>query len=291
MTNSNVFTTTLKSIVFKQITTLLLAFTLIFGFYTEGSSQCACTDCRCTDSLELVKLYNATDGLNWMNKWDLSRPMTTWYEVVLTNNRVSQLVLISNKLKGALPNWNLPYLQKLVLNSNQLNGRIPNLNLPNLQYLDMASNQLIGKIPSLNLPNLQYLDLQFNQLSGCILKSIRTQCPLITANRGNVSNNPNLETQNWANYWNSNEGACWLVAVTDTQENNGRLYPNPAHDFLFLEGFEKASKILIYNVLGSLVLSKNANDKGMDISHLSNGIYTVRIISGEKSATRLFMKN
>ena len=146
-------------------------------------------------------------------------------------------------------------------------------------------------IPNFNLPSLQQLYLGNNQLTGCIPSEIKINCPLIGETGGTVSGNVNLSTWNWSAYWRSSEGACPPTAVAHTQENNGRLYPNPAHDFLFLEGFEKASKILIYNVLGSLVLNKNANGKGIDISHLSNGIYTVRIVSGEKSEARFFIKN
>ena len=445
MTNFNVFTTTLKSTIFKQITTLLLVFTLVFGFYTEGSSQCPCTNCGCTDSLELVKLYNATNGANWTKKWILTDSLKNWYGVTLENGRVKTLILVNNQLAGTIPNFNLPNLQTLNIGNNQLIGSVPNFNLPQLKDLSLYFNQLIGQIPNFNLPNLEFLNLsgnqlsgivpnfnltnlkkiaitnnhliglipnlilpnleqfhlnnnelsgtipnfnlpkleyinfEFNQLSGsipnftlpnlkllylsgnqlsgsipnfslpklvqllliqnqlsgripnftlpnleflwlahnqlreqvpsfnlpmlytlwlnnnqlvgCIPKEIKFNCPMISAGGGEIRNNPNLSTQSWANYWNNSEGACPPTAVENTQENNGRLYPNPVHDFLFIEGFEKASKVLIYNVLGSLVLNKNADEKGIDISYLSNGIYTVLIMSGERSAARLFMKN
>ena len=170
MTNSNVFTTPLKSIVSKQITTFLLVFTLIFSFYTEGSSQCPCTDCRCTDSLELVKLYNATNGANWRLKWILTNPLTSWSGVQLANGRVKVINLASYQLSGQIPNLNLPNLQYLVLHSNKLTGLISNFNLPNLQYLDLRANQLTGAIPDFNLPNLLDLRLNINQLFETIHK-------------------------------------------------------------------------------------------------------------------------
>ncbi|MBK8280179.1 MAG: hypothetical protein IPK94_08735 [Saprospiraceae bacterium] len=37
---------------------------------------------RRSDSLELVKFYNATRGPNWTIKWDLSKSMNTWYGIV-----------------------------------------------------------------------------------------------------------------------------------------------------------------------------------------------------------------
>jgi Secretion system C-terminal sorting domain/Leucine Rich repeats (2 copies) len=143
---------------------------------------------------------------------------------------LQSLYLRENQLTGSIPNFNLPNLEYLSLGGNQLGGTIPNFNLPNLKgffvrnnqltgnipnfnnlanliTLDIASNQLTGAIPNLNLPNLGGLYLQDNRLTGCIPNSLRINCPLIGAN-GYILNNPNLSTQNWANYWNNGTGAC-----------------------------------------------------------------------------------
>ena len=37
--------------------------------------------CRYQDSLQLVSLYNATNGAGWTNKWDLLQPMTGWHGI------------------------------------------------------------------------------------------------------------------------------------------------------------------------------------------------------------------
>ena len=469
---------------------VLLVLTLILGFYTEGVAQCTCTNCRCSDSLELVKLYNATNGANWTNKWILTSLMTTWYGVTLADGRVTTVALINNHLSGTLldlnfsklqslnllgntsligpiPNFNFPELQYLNLGSNQLSGTIPNFNLtklqtlnlrfnklsstipnftlPNLQYLDISfnplsgtipnfilpnlktlsigynqlsgtipnfnlsnletlyigSNQLSGTIPDFNLPNLgtlnissnpltgaipnfnlpnlksleigdvqvsgtipnfnlpklehlvigetqvsgtipnfnlpklQYLQISFNpvsgtipnfnlpnllqlhlyvtqlsgqipnfnlpklknlylmdnQLSGCIPKEIKTNCPFIGAMGGDVSNNRNLATQNWTNYWNNGEGACLMNAVASVvSPNDWRIYPNPAHDVLNIEGLTGMSKVTIYNVAGGLVFNTQVKDNAIDVSQLSRGIYTIRIISGQNNAAHLFLK-
>ncbi len=146
---------------------------------------------RRADSLELIKFHNATNGLNWTNKWDLSKPMDTWYgilvneqgcveNITLENNelrgsipnfRLPNLYILDlrfNQLSGAIPNFTLPSLQVLLLWSNQLSGSIPNFNLPKLYNLHLGLNQLSGSIPNLNLPNLKYLWLPSNQLSGSI---------------------------------------------------------------------------------------------------------------------------
>ena len=147
---------------------LSLVWAFIFGIYTEGSSQCTCTDCRCSDSLELVKLYNSADGVNWVIPWNLSNPMTSWHGVILKNGRVTTLKVNAIQLAGTIPNINLPNLEVLNLSDNKLTGTIPNFNLPKLQILNFNNNQLTGTIPNLNLPNLTELILGFNQLSGAI---------------------------------------------------------------------------------------------------------------------------
>ncbi|MBL7813547.1 MAG: leucine-rich repeat domain-containing protein [Saprospiraceae bacterium] len=275
----------------KSVLKLFFVVTLIFSFYTEGVSQCACTDCRCSDSLELVKLYNATDGANWMNKWNLSQPLTTWYEVTLTNERVTKLFLLANKLKGVLPDFRLPKLSSLILNSNQLTGALPNLNMPNLQYLDLGNNQLSGSIPNFNLANLQYLDLQNNQLNGCIPKEIKTNCPLITAVRGFVNRNPNLTTQSWSNYWNNGEGACTVIPTNEVaKQDNWLIYPNPTHDFLAIKGLNKEAKVLIYNNLGVLLIDAHVKDGAVKVSSLCHGVYHIRIMSEEQEKSFIFLK-
>jgi gliding motility-associated-like protein len=181
---------------------LPLSIFLFFGTFSTVA-QCPCTDCRCSDSLALVALYDSTNGGNWTNKWTLTQSMTTWYGVSLTNGRVTcidldgivscvgsdgtgnnlvgripvklndltqltDLILNSNKLTGAIPNFNQPNLRVLTLIHNQLTGSIPNFNLPNLRNLSLYSNQLTGSIPNFNLPNLGELQLAYNQLTGAI---------------------------------------------------------------------------------------------------------------------------
>ena len=150
-----------------------------------------------SDSLALVEFYNATDGPNWTNSWDLNQPVSSWNGVVfdaagdcitallLDNNnlngtlpdpmplvRLQNLVITNNPgLTGSLPNFEfLPALEFVALFENSFSGAIPgNINLPELFHFDVSDNQLSGEIPDFTgTPNLQYLDLQNNQLSGAI---------------------------------------------------------------------------------------------------------------------------
>lgn len=151
------------------------------------------TNCLTSDSLALVALYNATDGANWTNPWNLFEPVNTWYGVTLnlTLNgtllnmgpcRVMELNLSNNQLSGTIPpelgnltgliTLELGSSGELLLADNQLRGTIPPElgNLINLTTLALGGNQLSGTIPPElgNLVNLITLSLAANQLTGSI---------------------------------------------------------------------------------------------------------------------------
>lgn len=49
----------------------------------------------------LLRLYNATQGEFWTQKWNLSAPISRWYGVSLNNNGdVVSLSLANNNLNG-----------------------------------------------------------------------------------------------------------------------------------------------------------------------------------------------
>src|SRR5690606_33124672 len=52
----------------------------------------------------LVDLYNSTGGNNWLKKWDLNAPVSTWEGVTLENDKVVSINLMGNNLKGSIPN-------------------------------------------------------------------------------------------------------------------------------------------------------------------------------------------
>jgi mRNA-degrading endonuclease HigB of HigAB toxin-antitoxin module len=92
----------------KSITTLFLMFLTTVSSFAEISN---------TEKTALVKLYNATKGSQWTNKWDLKTPVTSWYGVNIQNDQVIGINLSDNNLSGVLPNelFSLVHLQELNL--------------------------------------------------------------------------------------------------------------------------------------------------------------------------------
>jgi uncharacterized protein (TIGR02145 family) len=141
------------------------------------------------DSLALVALYNATDGLNWYDNTNwLIGPVNTWYGITVINGFITGIDLYQNNLTGNLPLeiGNLSKLQNLQLQDNEISGSIPFEigNLSNLQYLNFWFNEFSGNIPSEigNLTNLLSLDLSWNHLTGAIPPTIGYLTMLIELN-------------------------------------------------------------------------------------------------------------
>ena len=140
------------------------------------------------DSEPLLKLYQATDGANWIDNdgWNTDAPLGEWYGVETdASGRVVSLDLSGtwgeedfqwkrHGLAGQIPPelGNLERLQSLVLAGNELQGDIPPElgNLTELTRLDLGNNSLTGAIPSElgDLARLRELDLRDNRLTGAI---------------------------------------------------------------------------------------------------------------------------
>lgn len=154
----------------KNITTSLLVtfWLLLFPIFSNAQNST-------TDSLALIALYNATDGINWSNQWNFNQPIDTWHGVTLdANGRVKDLHLGGNGLKGSLPSeiGDLTAMTRLVLDANELEGIIPPEigNLNSLTMLTLSNNKFNSNIPPEigNLSNLRFLFLQNSQFNGNI---------------------------------------------------------------------------------------------------------------------------
>ncbi len=142
---------------------------------------------RQSDSLVLVKLYEVTDGGNWTNPWDLTRPMNTWQGVFLdANGCVRILGLGSRKLDGVIPDeiGDLSALEELYLDKNSLYGSIPESigKLSQLKKISLAFNSLTGILPESmgNLTNLEIATLGSNPYTPSVIPSALLNLPKLT---------------------------------------------------------------------------------------------------------------
>jgi hypothetical protein len=78
-----------------------------------------------------------------------------------------------------------------------------------------------------------------------------------------------------------------ITNVRSTIMSNVRIYPNPATDLLYVDGSEKELVVNIYNIAGSMLISKRiSNSDVIDVSSLTSGIYLLKINSGVSSEIR-----
>ncbi len=183
-------------------------------FCATGAGTCAPppeVPCRERDSLALIALYNATNGANWTNTWDLEQQMDTWYGVTLNEDGCVTCLDLDgehgctfnfccsggNNLSGTLPAelGDLGSLNYLSLSRNELSGNIPAElgSLYSLQYFYISSTDLTGPIPAElgNLSNLEELRLNGNELTGNIPSTLGslTNLKLMRLNGNNLTGN------------------------------------------------------------------------------------------------------
>ncbi|MEO7175721.1 MAG: T9SS type A sorting domain-containing protein [Saprospiraceae bacterium] len=88
-------------------------------------------------------------------------------------------------------------------------------------------------------------------------------------------------------------GAYEFCIISDVQNNpvqDFKIYPNPAHDFLYVDmPFVAGSTFEIFNSMGQLLLSKFAENR-VDISQFSAGIYFIIIKNGASQWCSKFVK-
>lgn len=149
------------------------------GFFTEpGRVSVIAPVCRQNDSTALRQIYNNSNGANWTNPWDVSRPINYWEGVVLNTQGCVETIdldgvadginnsLDGNGLVGILSDINIPTLKNLYLSGNQLISAIPNFTgLPQLEQLSLDNNNFSFTNELENLFALEHLNIAGNKLS------------------------------------------------------------------------------------------------------------------------------
>ncbi|MCJ7448115.1 MAG: T9SS type A sorting domain-containing protein [Bacteroidales bacterium] len=82
-----------------------------------------------------------------------------------------------------------------------------------------------------------------------------------------------------------------LTGISGRSEELKLIYPNPASDILYLNGFEAEVEVFIYDISGRIVLSRHITDNQININNLQVGIYIMKIKSNAGILRYKFIKN
>jgi hypothetical protein len=79
----------------------------------------------------------------------------------------------------------------------------------------------------------------------------------------------------------------------NNEEGNLVFYPNPANSVIYIKGLENNAnqQAALYSIEGKLVKEINQDlSQGISIQGLSNGLYIVRVIDGDKTVNKMIIK-
>jgi len=88
---------------------------------------------------------------------------------------------------------------------------------------------------------------------------------------------------------NPNTGACQILKTKDETYLNTSIFPNPVKDVLTVTASKEIIKIEIYNPLGKMI-KRVSQQKTINLSHLTTGIYFAKIFSSNSVSTKKIIK-
>lgn len=86
---------------------------------------------------------------------------------------------------------------------------------------------------------------------------------------------------------------CEILSTQDNQLQQVALYPNPVTDVLQISAKTEINSVVIFNINGQQLLSKDLNSMHgeIDLSAFSTGIYFARVTANSATETFKIVKN
>jgi len=81
-----------------------------------------------------------------------------------------------------------------------------------------------------------------------------------------------------------------VTGIVQINDNAILVYPNPANNYLFVNGLNENTKISIYDLNGKLVFNKQSTNNQINISSFQSGVYTMKIETVKGIITKKFVK-
>ena len=81
-----------------------------------------------------------------------------------------------------------------------------------------------------------------------------------------------------------------LTSTVGISKNTVAVFPNPADQFLNIVGGEDVIKVIIFDMRGEIVFNQKLISNPINISHLKNGIYIIKVIGNSGLITKKIVK-
>ena len=89
----------------------------------------------------------------------------------------------------------------------------------------------------------------------------------------------------------SNGDSCWADIIDDVAyitPNDFKLYPNPTHDIIYIDGFNHDNWRIVDNTGKNSLQGETTNQ--IDLSGLHNGVYYLQLFSKEGLISKILIK-
>lgn len=246
---------------------------------------------------------------NWAGNEGITIPKIT--NCVFANNTATDGgAIVSDRLNsGAGSSGNsTPNLINTILWGNSVSGAGPQFFLlgdaglsATVSDIDLT-NQTTPHVITSGTGNLSVDPLFMNSANpigpdNCWLTEddgLRFQASSTLIDAGTLEDAPTSDIQGNPRFSNPDLGPYEFVghsAAVDELEANIHLFPNPAHDFILLQGMQDQAGYSLLNSLGQQIHAGKMHENKLEISQLPEGLYLLKITSGNSGKTLRFIKN
>ena len=76
------------------------------------------------------------------------------------------------------------------------------------------------------------------------------------------------------------------LSIDENFASKFSVYPNPTSKLINISSTEQVDRVDLFNPLGQIVLSKTNNVTKLNVENLKQGLYVLKLYSGDKSVTK-----
>lgn len=269
-----------------------------FGFafdkWADGSRDNPRYVVPTSDTTFIANFINTdSDTVNYCND--------NYYNVVGASN--------GNELKWGImiPAANLSNrttLTDILIYTNGNNNNSGTIQIEVLQGVDTIPTQMLTNLSYLIGAEMDgwhgYSDFYYDELAISISPDLPLWIVLSSSDIDfpaaiSTANNNQLQNGMWINNdgnWTQQTFGAWMIKAVLPIENGGTTYneletvtnvsifPNPASNYIEINGLTLGEEIKIYNILGEFVTSLQYDASKIDLSNFANGMYIIKTSSG-----------